>query len=62
MRREKYVPNGGPDGILVAEAGNVDNPERQALIEAEFAYKILEAKCAKYDLAMTSTQRCLCLL
>lgn len=39
--------------MAMAEAGNVDNPERQALIEAEFAYKILEAKCAKYNLAMT---------
>lgn len=39
--------------MSMAEAGNIDNPERQALIEAEFAYQILEAKCAQYSLAMT---------
>ena len=38
--------------IVVAEGSGHDNPEAYKEIEQQFSYRVLEAKCQKYNLAL----------
>ena len=39
--------------MAIAEVQHIEDAKRQAVIEAQFLYKIVEAKCAKYNVPMT---------